>query len=122
MTKTGVFLCTILAMILLTGCVESYETKTVEGIIIEKEHDKARTYYKTVTVDGEKKKKRVHEKEEFEVIIQYQDIKKEFEFKDNTFYKEVKIGDSIPLELVTGIDKEGKVVTEDIELMEPINK
>lgn len=122
MTKTGVFLCTILAMILLTGCVESYETKTVEGIIIEKEHDKARTYYKTVTVDGEKKKKRVHEKEEFEVIIQYQDIKKEFEFKDNTFYKEVKIGDNIPVELVTGIDKEGKVVTEDIELIESLKK
>lgn len=107
------------ALILLTGCAESYQTTVVKGAIVDKEHDEARTYYKKgKNLEGNATKKLVHEPEEFEVTVQYEDIIEEFEFSNDSYYKTVKIGDEIDINLITGIDKNGKIVTKSIDLID----
>lgn len=102
---------------LLTGCVEEYKTTSVQGEVTHKEHDEAERYYKTITdSDGNKKKKLVTKDEEFEVNIRYKDIEKEFEFDNDDFFDDVRVGDKVPIQLITGYDKDGNIVTQDIEL------
>lgn len=119
MKKTFLLMATgLVSSLLLAGCVESYQTTTVQGVVVEKEHEEASIKYKTVTTsDGQTKKKLVREEEEFDVVIQYKEIQKEFEFEDDTFYKKVNVGDKVNVHLVTGHDGEGKVVTQDIDLI-----
>lgn len=108
-----------LTSIFMAGCVESYEYKEVKGVVVDKEHDPAgyTTESKTDS-NGNMVKKKVYEEEEFEVVVAYGDIEKEFEFEDDRFYNKVAIGGEVPLVLEQGLDAEGKVVTQDIELKE----
>lgn len=106
-----------LTSIFLVGCVESYEYKDVKGVVVDKEHDPAGYTTKTkIDSEGNSVKKKVYEAEEFEVIIAYGDIEKEFEFEDDQFYNKVIVGGEVLLVLEQGLDAEGKVVTQDIEL------
>ncbi|MFY0516326.1 hypothetical protein ACOMCU_00650 [Lysinibacillus sp. UGB7] len=104
---------------ILLGCVESYQYKDVKGVVMAKEHDPAGYTTKTkIDSEGNTVKKKVYEAEEFEVIIAYGDIEKEFEFEDDRFYNKISIGGEVPLVLEQGLDAEGKIVTQDIELKE----
>lgn len=101
---------------LLAGCVEEYKTQTVKATVIEKDYDAPKTTYKTVKKNGRKTKKAVRESAEYEVTIQYKGIQKEFE--DQSLYNQVKEGQEIKVHYVQGLDKNGKLVTEDIELID----
>lgn len=121
--KVLVLASAVISSLLLTGCVESYEYSTVDAIVIEKEHDPAHSYVKTTTnSEGNKVHKRIYEDEEFEVVLRYEDIEREFEFEDDDFYDSVKIGQKVQVELSTGLDKEGKVVTRNFDLTDVTHK
>lgn len=107
----------VLTSSLLVGCVEEYKTTTVEATVIEKEYDPPETSYKTVKKsDGTTTKKKVVKPEEYEVTIQYQDIEREFE--DEELYDQVEEGQKIQVEYKEGLDKEGKVITRSIHLVD----
>lgn len=105
-----------LISVMLTGCVEEYRTTTVQATVIEKEYDPPETTYKTVTVDGKTTKKKQTKPEEYEVTVRYKDIEKEFENED--LYDRVKEGQKINVIYEEGLDKNGKVLTESLELPE----
>lgn len=111
MKKTILFLCLCACMLVLTACAERYETKTVEAIVIDKEYDPAKN--KKVKRNG--KTKTVREEAEYEVNVLYDNIEAEFESPNDKFYKSVKVGDKIKVNLIQGFDKEGKVVSERLE-------
>jgi len=100
----------------LSGCgVSEYKTQTVDAVVIEKEYDPPETKTKTVTKNGKTTKKKVKEPAEYEVTIQYKNIEREFE--DRSLYNQVKEGQTIKVLYKQGLNEEGKVVTENIELL-----
>jgi hypothetical protein len=112
----------LLIVSLLTGCVEKYETEEVTAVVVSKEHDERQVSYKTVkkTVDGKTKseKKKVVEPEEWEVTLKYKGIETEFEFSNDDLFDTVEIGDEVKVNYVIGLDKEGKVVSTKIDLID----
>jgi len=114
--KRKITMMLLFAVLMLAGCVESYESKEVEGVVVHKEYDAPTSKKKKTTVNGQTKTKIVREPAEWEVTIKYNDIEQEFEFDDSDFYDSVEEGDTVLLNLVKGLDKNGKVVSERIEL------
>ncbi|MCR2803644.1 hypothetical protein [Paenibacillus soyae] len=109
----------VLAVLLvtLTGCAERYETTTVEAVVVDKEYDKAEKKTKTYKdSEGKTKTKTEIIPEEWEVTVEYDGIEKEFEFRNDDFYDSVEVGKTVPVELRTGLDKEGKVVSRSLQL------
>jgi len=93
----------VLTFALLTGCAEEYENTTVEATIVEKDYD----------APSRLKKKR--KSAEYDVVVKYKDIEKEFDNKE--LYKKVKVGQKIKVNYKTGYDKDGKLVHESLELL-----
>lgn len=118
MKKISILFMGLLLAGVLTGCANRYETKMVEGTVIEKEYEPAKTTYKTTKVNGKTKKKTVKESEEWDVTVQYKEITKEFELSDDDLFERVEEGDQIKVNLVQGFSKDNKIVSEDIELIE----
>lgn len=118
--KKSLVMLALSATLLLSSCgVESYRRTTVEAKVVDKEHEPSRTTYTTTTrtVKG-KKVKTIQtniKSEEWEVDIKYDTFKKEF--KSYKLYTSVDEGDIIKVTLVEGLDKDGKVVSRDIELI-----
>lgn len=105
-----------LSTIILGACgVSEYKTKTVQATVIEKDYDPPKTETKTVTKNGKKTTKRVKEPAEYEVTIKYKDIEKEIE--DKNLYDRVRVGQKINVLYKQGFNDEGKLVTENIELL-----
>lgn len=101
---------------LLVACgVSEYKIQTVEATVIEKEYDPPETKTKTVTKDGVTTKKKVREPAEYEVTIQYKHIEREFE--DKKLYDRVKEGQPIKVLYKQGLNEEGEIVTERLELL-----
>ncbi|PLS18827.1 hypothetical protein CVD28_00045 [Bacillus sp. M6-12] len=100
----------------LVGCVEEYKTKTVTATVLEKEYDAPKTTYKTVKENGKNVKKKKTKPEEYEVTLQYKDIVTEFEDKD--LYNKVNEGGKVKVLYKEGYDKNGKLVTSYIELID----
>lgn len=106
-----------ITLMLLVGCAETYVQEQVQGTVIEKEYDPSEWTHKTITdIDGEKTKVPVYKEEEYEVTIQYENIIREFEFEDSTFYEQVNVGDTVNITLVKGLDSEGNIVSRSIDL------
>lgn len=114
MKKVISLLLIVFVFSLLTGCVEEYKRNKVDAVVIEKDYDEAKITYKTVTKNGKTTKKAVREPEEYEVTIKYKDIEKEIE--DEDLYNRVEVGDTLLVIYEQGLNKEGKVITESIEL------
>lgn len=106
----------LLTAVTLSGCVESYMYEEVMATVAHKEYDPPS--YKTKEVenlDGTFESKRVYVPEEYEIIMQYEDISKEFEFSDSYLYEGVQVGDQLPMQLILGVDEEGTIITTDME-------
>lgn len=110
-----------LTVLVLGACAEYYETKPVQGKIVEMEYDKGHWKKTTKTVDGEKKTTKKWVEEEWEITVEYNGKQKEFEFRNNKVYNQFKEGDSINLDLKIGYSDTNEVVSEHFYLPETLS-
>lgn len=104
-----------LTVLPLTGCVEEYKSTTVEAVVIEKDYDPPKTTTKKVMQDGKYVTKTKNQKAEYDVTIEYNGIEEEFD--NRNLYEQVKEGQMIKVTYKKGYDKEGKLVSEHLQLI-----
>lgn len=116
-SKFGVLSLSVVIMSsLLVGCVEEYKSTTVEAVVIEKDYDAAKTTKKRVKQNGKYVTKTKKHRAEYDVTIQYNGIEEEFDNKN--LYNSVKEGQKIKVTYKKGYDKEGKLVFEQLQLID----
>lgn len=105
-----------LTVLPLTGCVEEYKSSTVEAVVIEKDYDAPKTTTKKVMQDGKYVTKTKKHRAEYDVTIEYNGIEEEFD--NRSLYEQVKEGQKIKVTYKKGYDKEGKLVSEQLQLID----
>jgi len=106
--------------LLLVGCADRYETKTVDAVVIEKDYEAATTEKTTKRVNGRTKTSTKKVPAEYDVVVQYTSGTStvEAEFDNEKLYNRVKEGDTIKVTYKQGFDDNNKLVSEELELID----
>jgi len=118
--KRLILLAGVFPLLLLVGCADRYETKTVNAVVIDKEYEAETTKKTTKRVNGRTKTSTKKVPAEYDVTVRYTDgsTSVETEFDDKKLYDRVKEGDTVKVTYKQGFDDDNKLVSEELELID----